>query len=44
MSNELQALTAACLAAPEDDLPKRVLADWLEENRRPRDARLVRLL
>src|SRR5687767_4527816 len=38
---ELAALLAACLAAPDDNTPRLVLADWLDEQDSRRDARLA---
>ncbi|MCU0704825.1 MAG: TIGR02996 domain-containing protein [Fimbriiglobus sp.] len=40
---ELVALLAACRARPADDLPRLVLADWLEENGQPERAEFVRI-
>jgi uncharacterized protein (TIGR02996 family) len=40
--DEREALTRAVVAAPDDDLPRLVLADWLEENGEPAYARFVR--
>lgn len=40
---ELVALLAACRARPADDLPRLVLADWLDENGQPERAEFVRL-
>lgn len=42
-SPELVALLAACRARPADDLPRLVLADWLEENGQPERAEFVRI-
>jgi uncharacterized protein (TIGR02996 family) len=39
---EYRALLASVLAAPADDAPRLVLADWLDENGRPERAKLVR--
>ena len=36
------ALLAAVLANPADDLPRLVYADWLEENGEPERAELIR--
>lgn len=36
------ALLAAVLAAPDDDLPRLVLADWLDENGREERAHIIR--
>src|SRR5262249_19777296 len=41
-TRELAALLAAARAEPEDDAPRQVLADWLEEHGDPR-AEVVRL-
>jgi uncharacterized protein (TIGR02996 family) len=43
MTFEGHALVRAILAAPDDDLPRLVYADWLEENGRPTLAELTRL-
>jgi uncharacterized protein (TIGR02996 family) len=40
---ELVALLAACRARPADDLPRLVLADWLNENGQPERAEFVRI-
>src|SRR4051794_13387946 len=40
---ELVGLLAACKDAPEDDAPRLILADWLEEHGEGARARLVRL-
>jgi uncharacterized protein (TIGR02996 family) len=40
---ELVALLAACRARPADDLPRLVLADWLDENGQPERAEFVRI-
>lgn len=40
---ELVALLAACRARPADDLPRLVLADWLDENGQPERAEFVRV-
>ncbi len=42
-SPELVALLAACRARPADDLPRLVLADWLDENGDPDRAEFVRV-
>jgi uncharacterized protein (TIGR02996 family) len=36
------ALTAACAAAPDDDLPRLVLADWLDDHDQPEPAATIR--
>lgn len=41
--DDIDNLAAACLASPADDLPRRILADRLEEDRKPAEARLIRL-
>ena len=38
-----QALLAAVLAAPDDDAPRLVYADWLDENGEPERAEFIRL-
>src|SRR5438270_5908894 len=43
METEDAALWRAVVAAPHDDAPRLVLADWLEENGRPERAEFVRL-
>lgn len=43
VSPELVALLAACRARPADDLPRLVLADWLDENGQPERAEFVRV-
>jgi uncharacterized protein (TIGR02996 family) len=43
VSSELIALLAACRARPADDLPRLVLADWLDENGQPERAEFVRV-
>jgi len=43
MSPEQQALCAAIVANPDDDLPRLVYADWLEENGDPDRAEFIRL-
>lgn len=40
---ELVALLAACRARPADDMPRLVLADWLDENGQPERAEFVRI-
>jgi len=40
---EYRALLAAVLAAPDDDLPRLVLADWLDENGESARAELIRV-
>ncbi len=40
---QLVALLAACRARPADDLPRLVLADWLDENGQPERAEFVRI-
>ena len=40
---ELAALLAACRARPADDLPRLVLADWLDEHGQPERAEFVRV-
>lgn len=40
---ELVALLAACRARPADDLPRLVLADWLDENGQSERAEFVRI-
>lgn len=42
-SPEMVALLAACRARPADDLPRLVLADWLDENGQPERAEFVRI-
>jgi uncharacterized protein (TIGR02996 family) len=37
------ALLQACKDAPDDDLPRQILADWLEEHGDPERAELIRL-
>lgn len=41
-SLERNALLAAVLANPDDDLPRLVFADWLDENGDPDEARFIR--
>ncbi|MCI0457645.1 MAG: TIGR02996 domain-containing protein [Gemmataceae bacterium] len=43
MSTELAALLAASTTEPEDDAPRLVLADWLEEHGQPERAELIRV-
>jgi uncharacterized protein (TIGR02996 family) len=43
METEDAALWRAVVAAPHDDAPRLVLADWLDENGRPERAEFVRL-
>src|SRR5262245_12981498 len=43
MSAELTSLLRRCKEAPEDDLPRMVLADWLEDHGEGERAELVRL-
>jgi len=43
LPSELQALLAACRAAPADDVPRFVLADWLDENGDSDRATLIRV-
>src|SRR5689334_1607117 len=43
METEDAALWRAVVAAPHDDAPRLVLADWLDENGRPDRAEFVRL-
>lgn len=40
---EQEPLTAAVVASPDDDLPRLVLADWLEENGEAERAEFIRL-
>jgi uncharacterized protein (TIGR02996 family) len=42
MSDDRCALIAACKQEPEDDAPRLVLADWLEENRQDERAAFIR--
>ena len=42
MSDE-DALLAAIIAAPDDDTPRLVYADWLDEHDRPEHAEYLRL-
>ena len=41
--NEWQALMFAVCENPDDDTPRLVLADWLEENGEPERAQFIRL-
>jgi uncharacterized protein (TIGR02996 family) len=41
--SDLPALLWACKEAPDDDVPRLVLADWLEEHDQPERAEFVRL-
>lgn len=41
--SDLDALLAAVLAAPADDLPRLVVADWLEEHGEPERAEFIRV-
>ena len=43
MSAEIRAFLSAIAAAPEDDLPRLVFADWLDENGRPERAEFIRV-
>jgi uncharacterized protein (TIGR02996 family) len=43
MSPDEHALLQAIIASPDDDLPRLVYADWLEENDRSEIAQLIRL-
>lgn len=43
MHEDERALRRACAASPDDDLPRLVLADWLDEYGPPDHARFVRL-
>lgn len=43
MSDEERALLAAVAAAPDDDVPRLVYADWLDEHDRPERAEFIRL-
>src|SRR5262245_49641697 len=40
---ELLGLLAACKESPDDDAPRLILADWLEEHGEPERARFIRL-
>src|SRR4051794_39215087 len=40
---ELVALLSACKERPEENAPRLVLADWLEEHGQPQRAELIRL-
>jgi uncharacterized protein (TIGR02996 family) len=42
-ADQLEGIIAAVFATPEDDLPRLVLADWLEENGDPDHAALIRV-
>lgn len=41
--SDLDALFAAILAAPEDDAPRLVMADWLDEHDQPERAEFIRV-
>src|SRR5262249_29562537 len=43
MTRQEDALLAAVCAAPEDDAPRLVYADWLEDNGQPERAELIRV-
>jgi uncharacterized protein (TIGR02996 family) len=43
MTSEADALWAAVIEAPDDDAPRLVYADWLEEHGRPERAAFIRL-
>lgn len=43
MTNDGDALFRAVCESPEDDTPRLVYADWLEENGKPERAELIRL-
>jgi uncharacterized protein (TIGR02996 family) len=43
VSAEIRAFLQAIAAAPEDDLPRLVFADWLDENGRPERADFIRV-
>lgn len=43
MNPDERALLQAIIAGPDDDLPRLVYADWLDENDRPEVAQLIRL-
>jgi uncharacterized protein (TIGR02996 family) len=43
MSTDERAFLNAIIAAPDDDLPRLVYADWLQENGRPERAEFIRL-
>src|SRR5690349_5354630 len=43
MTSEAADLLAAVLADPEDDAPRLVYADWLDENGQPERAAFIRL-
>src|SRR5437773_1472485 len=42
-TSESAALLAAVLAAPEDDAPRLIYADWLDEHGQPERAQFIRL-
>ena len=42
-TSEADALLAAVVAAPEDDAPRLIYADWLDEHGRPERAQFIRL-
>lgn len=43
MTGDEHALVQAIIAAPDDDLPRLVYADWLDENDRPERAEIIRV-
>src|SRR5262245_6887248 len=43
MQTDEQALLAAIIAEPEEDTPRLVYADWLDEHDRPARAELIRV-
>src|SRR5262245_42897574 len=43
MSSTLRSLLADCKANPDEDAPRLVLADWLDDNGEPERAELVRI-
>src|SRR5262245_2184200 len=43
MNSDAEALWAAVLANPEDDAPRLVYADWLDEHGQPERAAFIRL-
>ena len=43
MTGDEHALVRAIIAAPDDDLPRLVYADWLDENGRPERAEFIRV-
>jgi len=43
MTADERALIQAIIAAPDDDLPRLVYADWLEEHGRPERAEFIRM-